>query len=42
MTGIGFRKDFAEEFLQGNTVKADFIEVARKLDGSGRILEQSF
>lgn len=28
MTGIGFRKDFAEEFLRGNTVKADFIEVA--------------
>jgi len=28
MTGIGFRKDFAEEFLRGNPVKADFIEVA--------------
>ncbi|MCF8397907.1 MAG: DUF692 domain-containing protein [Bacteroidales bacterium] len=28
MTGIGFRKDFAEEFLQENQLKVDFIEVA--------------
>lgn len=28
MTGIGFRKDFAEEFLQEDQLKVDFIEVA--------------
>ena len=28
MTGIGFRKDFAEEFLQENQLKVDFVEVA--------------
>lgn len=28
MTGIGFRKDFAEEFLQGNILSPSFIEVA--------------
>ncbi len=28
MTGIGFRKDFAEEFLQNDQFKVDFIEVA--------------
>jgi uncharacterized protein len=28
MTGIGFRKDFAEEFLQGEVLKPSFIEVA--------------
>lgn len=28
MTGIGFRKDFAADFLQGNDLHPDFIEVA--------------
>lgn len=28
MLGIGFRKDFSEEFLTGNQLKPDFIEVA--------------
>jgi uncharacterized protein (UPF0276 family) len=28
MVGIGFRKDFAEEFLQSNILKPSFIEVA--------------
>lgn len=28
MTGIGYRKDFAEEFLVNNTLTPDFIEVA--------------
>ena len=28
MVGIGFRKDFAEEFLTGTRLKPDFIEVA--------------
>jgi len=28
MVGIGFRKDFSDEFLLGNALKPDFIEVA--------------
>ena len=28
MVGIGFRKDFSDEFLLGNELKPDFIEVA--------------
>lgn len=28
MTGIGFRKELAEDFLNGNVLKPDFIEVA--------------
>jgi len=28
MVGIGFRKDFSEEFLEGTLLKPDFIEVA--------------
>ena len=28
MVGIGFRKDFSEEFLEGNLLSPDFIEVA--------------
>ena len=28
MIGIGFRKDFAEEFLQGNVLQPSFIEAA--------------
>lgn len=28
MTGIGFRKDFAEEFIKGNSLQTDFVEVA--------------
>jgi uncharacterized protein len=28
MVGIGFRRDFAEEFLEGSILKPDFVEVA--------------
>jgi len=28
MVGVGFRKDFADEFLEGTILKPDFIEVA--------------
>jgi len=28
MVGVGFRKDFSDEFLSGNQLKPDFIEVA--------------